>query len=85
MERRGHSCRRNHERKNFTAPARANAEFELLRENGGLYVDKTDLIYALIELDEPVFLSRPRRFGKTTLVSTLHSLFSSGLTALADG
>lgn len=57
----------------------ANAEFELLRENGGLYVDKTDLIYALIELDEPVFLSRPRRFGKTTLVSTLHSLFSSGL------
>lgn len=34
---------------------RANAEFELLRENGGLYVDKTDLIHALIELDEPVF------------------------------
>ena len=35
-----------------------------------IYVDKTDLIANLARFDAPIFLSRPRRFGKSTLVST---------------
>ena len=42
-----------------------------------MYVDKTDLVYELAHGDSRyVFLSRPRRFGKSLLVSTLHSYFS---------
>ena len=44
-----------------------------------IYVDKTDLIANLARFDVPIFLSRPRRFGKSTLVSTFHELFSNGL------
>ena len=45
-----------------------------------IYVDKTDLIAKLTEFDDcPVFLSRPRRFGKSTLVNTFEELFSHGL------
>jgi hypothetical protein len=36
-----------------------------------IYVEKTRYIYDLLGLDYPFFLSRPRRFGKTLLVSTL--------------
>ena len=42
-----------------------------------MYVDKTDLVYELAHGDSRyVFLSRPRRFGKSLLASTLHSYFS---------
>ena len=40
-----------------------------------LYVDKTAYIQKMLELSKYIFLSRPRRFGKSLLVSTLQSYF----------
>ncbi len=45
--------------------------FEGLRNDGYLYVDKTEYIYRLVHEGKPYFLSRPRRFGKSLLLSTL--------------
>ena len=51
--------------------------FEKIREGNFLYIDKTEYIYRLASSDASyVFLSRPRRFGKSLFVSTLHSYFS---------
>ena len=50
--------------------------FSVLREEGYLYVDKTELIYHLVHNHYYVFLSRPRRFGKTLLLSTLEAYFN---------
>ena len=44
-----------------------------------IYIDKTDLIAQLAKSRAPIFLSRPRRFGKSTLISTFEELFSHGL------
>jgi len=49
--------------------------FDKLRKEGYLYVDKTPLIYKLITEGCPYFLSRPRRFGKSLLISTLQAVF----------
>jgi hypothetical protein len=49
--------------------------FETLRTGNYLYVDKTKQILRLIERGRTLFLSRPRRFGKSLLVSTLQALF----------
>jgi hypothetical protein len=49
--------------------------FEKIREGNYLYVDKTDLVYKLTHSFESVFLSRPRRFGKSLVVSTLQAYF----------
>ena len=49
-------------------------DFEKLRQKGAIYVDKTDLVYQLVQKDY-VFLSRPRRFGKSLLSSTLKYYF----------
>ena len=49
--------------------------FESLRKLGYLYVDKTDLIYNLVTTSKTVFLSRPRRFGKSLLLSTIQAYF----------
>lgn len=49
--------------------------FEFLRTEGYLYVDKTALIYQLVTMGKPYFLSRPRRFGKSLLLSTLEAYF----------
>ena len=49
--------------------------FEKLRKGGYLYVDKTAYVYRLAHEGKPYFLSRPRRFGKSLLVSTLHAYF----------
>lgn len=50
--------------------------FERLRKEGLLYVDKTEYIYNLThEEANNIFLSRPRRFGKSLLVSTMRSYF----------
>lgn len=49
--------------------------FRELRENGFLYVDKTRFVYDLLDLGKFIFLSRPRRFGKSLLLSTLESFF----------
>ena len=49
--------------------------FEKLREGGYVYVDKTDLIYSLTHEGCVYFLGRPRRFGKSLLISTLKSYY----------
>ena len=49
--------------------------FEKLRSEGFLYVDKTALAYRLIKAGNPCFLSRPRRFGKSLLLSTFEAYF----------
>ena len=43
--------------------------FENIRREGYVYVDKTALIYRLVTTGKPYFLSRPRRFGKSLLLS----------------
>ena len=54
--------------------------FSEIKNDGAIYVDKTDLVGDLGRLKAtPVFLSRPRRFGKSLLLSTFESLFSRGL------
>ena len=50
--------------------------FKDIIEGNYLYIDKTDLIYELCHHYKSVFLSRPRRFGKSLLVSTLKEYFS---------
>ena len=45
--------------------------FEKLIDNHSLYVDKTEYIYNLVHTGIPYFLSRPRRFGKSLLLSTM--------------
>ena len=49
--------------------------FEQIREDGYIYVDKTALVYDLVSKGKIYFLSRPRRFGKSLLVSTLVNYF----------
>lgn len=54
-------------------------DFSALRAAGEIYVDKTELLYELARERSKIFLSRPRRFGKSLLISTFESLFSYGL------
>ena len=50
--------------------------FSKLREGNYVYVDKTELVYRMTHgASGYIFLSRPRRFGKSLLTSTLHSYF----------
>ena len=49
--------------------------FDRLREDGYVYIDKTALVYSLVQEGSIYFLSRPRRFGKSLLVSTLACYF----------
>lgn len=49
--------------------------FDRIIEDGFVYVDKTDMIYSLAKDGSIYFLSRPRRFGKSLLVSTLKNYF----------
>lgn len=51
------------------------ADFEKIRQSNRIYVDKTDLIYRMTHESVFVFLSRPRRFGKSLLCSTLKYYF----------
>ncbi|MCY4444526.1 MAG: AAA family ATPase, partial [Proteobacteria bacterium] len=50
-------------------------DFRSIRENNFYYVDKTKHLKTLIKEGKYYFLSRPRRFGKSLLVSTLNNLF----------
>ena len=50
-------------------------DFSILREGDYLYVDKTSLIYELTHTQRAVFLSRPRRFGKSLLLSAIKYYF----------
>lgn len=49
--------------------------FEKIRRDGFFYIDKTALVYQLVKTGNYFFLSRPRRFGKSLLVSTLEAYF----------
>lgn len=49
--------------------------FESLISDGYQYIDKTDLIYRLVNEGKYYFLSRPRRFGKSLVISTLEAYF----------
>ena len=49
--------------------------FEKIIDNDMLYIDKTEYIWKMIHLSNYIFLSRPRRFGKSLLVSTIQSYF----------
>ena len=50
--------------------------FSEVREGDYIYIDKTNIVYRMTQSFKYVFLSRPRRFGKSLLASTLHSYFS---------
>ena len=50
-------------------------DFAKLRENDFVYVDKTDMVFDITKNDGVYFLSRPRRFGKSLLVSTIKYYF----------
>ena len=49
--------------------------FQSLRQDSYFYIDKTEMIFQLVETGRYYFLSRPRRFGKSLLVSTLEAYF----------
>ena len=51
-------------------------DFPSLRKRGDLYIDKTEYVYRMTHSSSQyMFLSRPRRFGKSLLISTLHAYF----------
>ena len=61
------------------------SSFEIMRSKGALYIDKTALIYRMVSgINNAYFLSRPRRFGKSLLVSTIQAYFE-GRRELFDG
>ena len=59
-------------------------DFEKLRKEGYYYIDKTSYVYDLVEKGNYYFLSRPRRFGKSLLISTIEAYFE-GKKNLFDG
>ena len=59
--------------------------FDKLREGGFLYVDKTAMIYQIASTSTPYFLSRPRRFGKSLLISTFELTFKDAKTCFRLG
>ncbi len=50
-------------------------DFQDLREKGFVYVDKTAILWELVHSGKPYFISRPRRFGKSLLLSTMKAYF----------
>ena len=55
------------------------SDFVSLRSQNNIYVDKTEYVYLLAADSKPRVLTRPRRFGKSTLISTLKELFLHGV------
>jgi hypothetical protein len=53
--------------------------FQKIIDGDYLYIDKTQDIYELITNNSYIFLSRPRRFGKSLLVSTINEIFKGTL------
>ena len=53
--------------------------FKDLTLDNSIYVDKTEYIYNLLEIEERVFISRPRHFGKSLTLDTIATLFESGV------
>jgi hypothetical protein len=50
-------------------------DFEKLRTENFVYVDKTEYVHKMADIGGYYFLSRPRRFGKSLFITTLESLF----------
>ena len=63
----------------FTKQLPDTTDFGELIDSNCIYVDKTAIINQFASKKGPFFISRPRRFGKSTLINTLHELFSHGL------
>ena len=63
----------------FTKKLPNYASFSKLIETNSIYVDKTGIIANFAKSNGPFFISRPRRFGKSTLINTLHELFAHGI------
>ena len=63
----------------FTKQLPDTTDFGELIDNNCIYVDKTAIINQFASKKGPFFISRPRRFGKSTLINTLHELFTHGL------
>lgn len=59
-------------------------DFATIRSCGEIYADKTVLIGRLAKETNAVFLARPRRFGKSLLISTLQSLFKDSTRFFED-
>ena len=57
----------------------SSSSFASIIASNQIYVDKTSYIYDLCVDNNFKFLSRPRRFGKSTIVATLEELFSHGV------
>ena len=62
----------------FTKQLPDTTDFGELIDNNCIYVDKTAIINQFASKKGPFFISRPRRFGKSTLINTLHELFTHG-------
>ncbi len=60
------------------------SSIENIIEQNYVYVDKTDIIYELITRGKYYFLSRPRRFGKSLLLSTLEEIFKGNKALFKD-
>ena len=58
--------------------------FEKIRNDGYFYIDKTALMYQMVKTGSYYFLSRPRRFGKSLLISTLEAYFQGKRNCLKD-
>ena len=73
-------------KKTIKVPTTGVCDFEtLVTSKKGKYVDKTDLLYVLCnDADQQLFISRPRRFGKSLMLSTLKAMFE-GRRALFKG
>jgi len=60
------------------------SNFALMIKKDYLYIDKTEIIHSLIDKRRLYFLSRPRRFGKSLLISTLKEIFSGNKKLFKD-
>ena len=58
--------------------------FAKLRREGYVYVDKTALLWKMVSQGEYYFLSRPRRFGKSLMLSTIEAFFSTETKLIDD-
>ena len=63
----------------FTKQLPDTTDFGELIDNNCIYVDKTAIINQFASKKGPFFISHPRRFGKSTLINTLHELFAHGI------
>ena len=59
--------------------------FEAFSMYNAIYVDKTELIYSLVSLPNRIFISRPRRFGKSLTLDTIATLFETGVESYFKG